>query len=361
MPKVNLWIIFLTGLTTGGLTCLAVQGGLLATAITRPVVMPDSPEAHASKKARRRAARARARAMQTGIQVARNPWPVVYFLAAKLVAYTLLGALLGALGSVFRITPTAQAIMLMIAGLFMVATALNMLNVHPIFRYVALQPPRVLTRLVRNQAKSQQAFAPVILGLMTVLIPCGTTQAMEVLAIGSASPLLGALIMFFFVLGTSPTFFVLGFLATQLRGKLQTMFAFAAALLVLALGVVALDSGLKLVNAPFAPSRVIASLAPTPSAAQAVMVDGVQELTVNATEYGYTPTVLEAQSGIPIRLWLATDNTFGCARAFVIPRLGVQTILPETGRVPIEIAAQQPGRIDFTCAMGMYSGVILVN
>jgi len=29
----NLWIIFLTGLTTGGLSCLAVQGGLLTSII----------------------------------------------------------------------------------------------------------------------------------------------------------------------------------------------------------------------------------------------------------------------------------------------------------------------------------------
>ena len=29
----NLWIIFTTGLVAGGVTCLAVQGGLLATAI----------------------------------------------------------------------------------------------------------------------------------------------------------------------------------------------------------------------------------------------------------------------------------------------------------------------------------------
>ena len=29
----NLWVIFITGLTVGGLTCLAVQGGLLASVI----------------------------------------------------------------------------------------------------------------------------------------------------------------------------------------------------------------------------------------------------------------------------------------------------------------------------------------
>ena len=93
----------------------------------------------------------------------------------------------------------------------MILTSLNMLNVHPIFRYFAVQPPKFITRFVRNQVNGQDAFAPIVLGLMTVLIPCGTTQAMEVLAISTATPWLGALIMFLFVLGTSPTFLFLVF------------------------------------------------------------------------------------------------------------------------------------------------------
>ena len=35
MTDINLLTIFLTGLLTGGLTCLAVQGGLLATAVAQ--------------------------------------------------------------------------------------------------------------------------------------------------------------------------------------------------------------------------------------------------------------------------------------------------------------------------------------
>ena len=33
VDSINLWVIFITGLTVGGLTCLAVQGGLLASVI----------------------------------------------------------------------------------------------------------------------------------------------------------------------------------------------------------------------------------------------------------------------------------------------------------------------------------------
>ena len=171
----NLWVIFLTGLTTGGLSCLAVQGGLLATALTR------RREARAEKP--RRSARAKRvpgkrAAATTGVEMAHEPWPIVYFLGAKLAAYTLLGALLGALGSAIQLSPPVQAVMQIAAGLFMLATALNMLNVHPIFRYAAIQPPKALARLVRDQSKRDNIFAPALLGFMTIFIPCGVTQAM---------------------------------------------------------------------------------------------------------------------------------------------------------------------------------------
>jgi len=354
----NLWVIFLTGLTTGGLTCLAIQGGLLATALARQVPVPDTATQRKSRRP------GHPSSTLIGIRLPDNPLPVLYFLSAKLLAYTIVGALLGALGSTLRFSSTIQAILQIAVGVFMLGNALNMLNVHPLFRYFVIQPPRFLTRLVRHQAKSEEAFTPVLLGLMTVLIPCGTTQAMEVLAIGSGSALQGALILFVFVLGTSPTFLVLGLIATQLRGKLQYGLAVATAVLVMALGVVSVDNGLNLMGSPLAPRRIMASLmesaAPdiTGQPVPAVVVDGVQEITINVLNEGYTPNVFAVQSGQPIRLRLVTNQTYGCSRSFVIPSLGIQQILPDTGHTLIEIPPQQTGQLRFTCSMGMYGGVI---
>ncbi|MCC7446120.1 MAG: sulfite exporter TauE/SafE family protein [Anaerolineae bacterium] len=360
----NLWVIFLTGLTTGGLTCLAVQGGLLATTLAKQRAVV--PELHSKTKRAKRKAKQQAVTL-TGIELARNPWPIVYFLVAKLIAYTVLGFFLGALGSVVQLSPTVQAVMQIGAGLFMLATALNMLNVHPIFRYAVIQPPKALTRLVRNQSKSQEVFAPALLGLMTVFIPCGTTQAMEVLAISSADALLGALIMFVFVLGTSPTFFVLGFLATRIRGKFQKSFLVAAAGLILILGVVSLDGGLNLLGLPIAPSHLIETMlqpggnsGASALPVMAKVVDGVQEITINALNTSYFPNRLTAQSGQPIRLKLVTKESYSCTRSFTIPRLGIRKVLPLTGEVVIDLPAQPKGSIFFTCGMGMYSGTITV-
>ena len=184
----NLWLIFLTGLTVGGLTCLAVQGGLLASVI-------------AAKEEEE---------VEKGTNKRDTVFPTLAFLVAKLIAYTLLGFILGGFGGAIGINQSIQVIMQLVAGLYMIAVALNLLNVHPIFRYAVIQPPKFLTRRVKNASKNKVLFAPALLGAMTIFIPCGTTLAMEALAISSANPFLGASIMAAFILGTTPLFFGVG-------------------------------------------------------------------------------------------------------------------------------------------------------
>ena len=149
----NLLTIFTTGLLTGGLTCLAVQGGLLASALAQ--------ESHFAK-----ASRDRGRLL-----------PILSFLIAKIIAYTLVGFLLGWLGSLLDLSIQMRIVLQGAVVIFMFGTALNLLNVHPIFRYFVIQPPKFLTKLVRRQSKSSSFFAPALLGAFTVFIPCGTTQA----------------------------------------------------------------------------------------------------------------------------------------------------------------------------------------
>jgi len=358
---VDYGLIFLTGLTTGGLSCLAVQGGLLATAIgTTAGSAAVVPTVKAGKHRKTKQQPQPKPALKIDPQQA---WPVVYFLVAKLIAYTILGALLGALGSIVQITTTAQAVMQILVALYMLVTALNLLDVHPIFRYFVIQPPKSLTRLVRKSAKSESAFAPAMLGLLTILIPCGTTQAMEVLAVSSGSALVGAVIMFLFVLGTSPTFFVLGFVATQLRGPAGRWFTRGAVVLILILAFVSLNGGLTALGSPLAPGRIFASLFPgtygIPVTAQ--VVDGKQEITMEASSKGYTPNYFIAQSGQPIRLKLITQDTLSCSRLFTIPSLGIEKELPLTGETVIDLPSMEVGEIYFSCNMGMYSGLIRVQ
>lgn len=350
--QVNFWLIFLIGLTTGGLTCMVVQGGLLAATIAQ-----------------------REREHEKEQSSYRQATPILAFLGAKLVAYTLLGAGLGWLGSFLSLSPTMQAILNILAGLFMLATALNLLQVHPIFRYAAIQPPRWAMRRLRQESKSTALLAPAFLGFLTILIPCGTTQAMEVLAISSGNPLSGSLIMAAFVLGTSPVFFTLGYFATKLGELLHRRFLKFAAIGIIVLAVMSINGALNVLDAPvtletvgrylFDTSREDTATqentpiyAATPAPGQASV--SLPEVRITALNTEYLPSKVQVASGQPFKIVLVTKNTVGCTRSILFRSLGIRRTLPINGETVIEVAAQKPGVIRYTCSMGMYSGTITV-
>ena len=113
----NLGLAFLTGLTTGGLSCLVVQGGLLASSVAQQAEQTIGQ--HTAKSNPERAAHKRSKARQPNHQQnvasAKLPpslvRPITLFLMAKLVVYTILGFLLGWLGSMLQLTPFMQAVM----------------------------------------------------------------------------------------------------------------------------------------------------------------------------------------------------------------------------------------------------------
>ena len=348
-------IAFLTGLTTGGLSCLAVQGGLLASSLAQQIEqdVANQPRSKGAPKKDPRSGLA-PRPQMAG--------PILLFLGAKLVAYTLLGLLLGLLGSMITLTAPMRAALLIFIGIFMVGNALRMLNVHPIFRYFSIAPPAFLRRYIRRTANREATwFSPVVLGALTVLIPCGVTQAMMAVAIGTGDALQGAAILFAFTLGASPVFFLVAYLTTQIGARLEAVFMRLVAVVVLILGLVSVDSGLALVGMPSASGM----LRQSGSAGQVVDVPATPEsgtLILNATNSGYSPTLLHAPAGEQLTLNVVTEDTYSCARAFVIPSLAVEQLLPSTGQVAITIPAQEAGTVmRFTCSMGMYTGQIVFD
>jgi len=329
----NIWLAFVTGLTTGGISCLAVQGGLLTSAVT-----PSSAEALEGQ------------AKFTKLS------KVGSFLIAKLIAYSLLGFGLGALGSTLTLTPRLLGWMQIFAGLFMLATAARLLNIHPIFRYFQIQPPKSVFRFLRDETKSKNIFTPAILGFLTILIPCGITQAMMALAIASANPLLGAGIMFAFTLGTSPLFLAMGMAALALFKK--KAFAYTAALVILILGLLSINTGQVLRGSAHTLQNYwqVLSVTPKTKGRVAGIKNGIQEVTINIADSGYTADTQILVANVPVKAKLVTNNVRGCARSFTIPAIGFSKVLPQTGTEYIEFTPTKTGKLVYTCSMGMYTG-----
>jgi sulfite exporter TauE/SafE len=360
----QLIVAFFTGLTTGGLSCLAVQGGLLASSLEQQLEqqLDQQIEQEIAARRTRRSGKNRNRILVHP----KLALPILLFLVAKLVGYTFLGFLLGALGSVLQLNATTRAILLIAIGIFMVGNALRMFNVHPIFRYFSIEPPKFITRYIRRKAKNGESFfAPLLLGALTVFIPCGVTQAMMAVAIGTGSAIQGAVLMFAFILGTSPVFFVVAYLAMKLGSRLEKWFMRFVAVVLLILGLVSVNSGLTLMGSPLSVTNMIQAA----KAAQPVQAsdsslpqsDGTT-LYLSAGNSGYSPQVLHAQASTPITLNLVTNQTYSCSRSFVIPSLGVEKLLPSSGTASISIPAQIAGTIiRFSCSMGMYTGEIVFD
>jgi sulfite exporter TauE/SafE len=331
----QLIVAFVTGLTTGGLSCLAVQGGLLASSLAHQIEQDYLQQAVRVKPGKRSRAPTPVRSNAA--------LPIGLFLLAKLVVYTLLGALLGWLGSYLTLSPMTRAFLMMAIGIFMIGNALRMFNVHPIFRYFSIEPPKFITRYIRRTAKGTDTFTPIFLGALTVFIPCGVTQA----------------------LGTSPVFFVVAYLTTELGSHLEKFFMRFVAVVVLILGFVTLNSGLNLVGSPLSAQNLSRGLFPSNSAnaaaaGPAAPVAANGELILQVQDRGYYPRTLRAPAGQEVTLNLVTNRTYSCSRDFVIPALRFYELLPDTGTVQVRIPAQEKGStLFFTCSMGMYTGQIV--
>lgn len=319
-----IWVAFLTGLTTGGVSCLAVQGGLLASSIT-----PGN----------------------------NRSLSVVAFLTAKLFAYILLGYLLGTIGATLLLTPKLMGTIQIMAGLFMIWAAIRLLDIHPVFRYGVLQPPRWTYRLLKGKA-------PAVLGFLTVLVPCGVTQATMAVAVASGNPLIGAAIMGTFVLGTSPIFLLLGTAVVELLKR--PTFSYVAAVIVMVFAVLSVNGGLGLRGSFYTLQNLFAVAAMSPSELANIhgriagITSGIQEVTINVKDRAYEASATTIRVGVPVRLTLVTNNTKGCTRAFTIPDMNLTKTLAETGRQVVEFTPTKTGRLAYACGMGMYTGAFTV-
>ncbi|MEV4203110.1 sulfite exporter TauE/SafE family protein [Micromonospora globbae] len=398
----NLGAVLLTGLFAGGVSCAAVQGGLLTGLLTRQRGAKPAAQTGARAKATVGAARRPAAGKASGrtappgrkgqqqwrartieppkppgvrvaaglrmlrVQAGDDFAPIGAFLGGKLVSHTLLGALLGALGGAVQLSTTLRVWTQLAAGALIIALGLAQLGV-PGFTRFTIEPPAAWSRFVRGRARSQAAFAPALLGFVTILVPCGITLSVEALALTSGSALSGAATMAVFVIGTSPLFAILGYAARKAATAWRGRLAVVTGLVVLGMGLYTLNAGLTLADSPLAARNLPQALgvaAPPPVTDPAVVhqvADGRQEVIVTVRNSSYSPKNIGVRAGMPTTLVMRSDGVVGCTRAFVIPSLDQQWTLPPVGDTRIDLGVLQPGNLHYTCAMGMYSGQLTIT
>lgn len=329
----NFGLIFLTGLTTGGISCAAIQGGLLATVIAN------------NKK------------QSLAIQL-------LGFLGAKLIVYTLFGIVLGALGSAFQLNQTVILGFQAAAALYIIATALNLLEIHPIFRYVVIQPPKQFFRLTKNTTKLSQWYTPVLLGTATILIPCGVTQAMEINAISSGNPAVGGAILFSFILGTIPLFVLIGLGLKSLSNQWSQRLTKLAAAILIIIGLSSLNGVATALDLPISINAIFSDYQKLKTyeanSTQIPIKDGVQKVTITVTSRGYSPKYFQVKKGIPVQLDVVTQDSYSCANYFTFRSFGISARLGPNDHQSFTFTPEKSGKYIYSCSMGMYSGTMEV-
>ncbi len=73
---------------------------------------------------------------------------------------------------------------------------------------------------------------------------------------------------------------------------------------------------------------------------------------------GYRPGTIVARAGVPIRLVFHRDEEVACSERVIFSSPHLDRHLAPHGATVIELPAQGPGEVRFTCAMGRYRGLV---
>ncbi len=294
--------------------------------------------------------------------------PLLYNLG-RVISYTVIGGVVGGIGSVLFLSETLKAILLALAAVGMLLMGLSMLGWLPWWL-----TPRMPKFLSSRVGKSGAGKGPLVIGLLNGFMPCGPLQAMQLYALATGSVLTGALSMFLFSLGTVPLMLGAGALFSVLKGKFAYVIQRVSAVLVVFFAVVMATNSLSLFGV-----RVSSALEAAP-AATAVVQEENDSLLQQALDKGYLPAMLDGdvqkiqanldpsvypfiivQKGIPVELTITAEESAitGCNQTVVFPSYDVKKALTPGDNV-IKFTPDEPGLISYTCWMGMLDGRILV-
>ncbi|ALB47274.1 heavy metal-associated domain-containing protein [Clostridium beijerinckii] len=285
--------------------------------------------------------------------------PSILYNAGRVTSYTIIGGIVGALGSVLSLSLNVKAGLQIFAGLFMVIMGLNMTG-FSLFRKLNIKLPWSSCK-IKNKPK-----APFLVGMLNGLMPCGPLQTMQLYALGTGSAINGAISMFLFSLGTVPLMLIFGAVSGFLsKGYTKQLLKFSG-ILVVVLGLIMGNRGLALAGVGIPNASTLAqnfsgdgAQAAQSNIGKATIENGVQVIRMTADNNGYTPNAFYVQKDMPVK-WIITGNQINsCNNAVVVPSLNIQKTL-KSGENVIEFTPKD-GDINFSCWMGMIRGIIKVT
>jgi sulfite exporter TauE/SafE/copper chaperone CopZ len=308
--------------------------------------------------------------------------PSILYNGGRLVAYTLAGVLVGALGSVITLSGYFKGLVQLVAGIFMLIMGINMLGLFPSLRRFIPQIPNIFAKKIDEQKTGR---SPLVVGFLNGFIPCGPLQAMQLYALSTGSPVKGGVAMFLFCAGTIPLMFTLGAASSALsnatsgaKGRIfSRRIMYAGAILVATLGLVMFSNGLSLSGFTNLLGKPVSATESTPLSRRQVQSDtempdinspssppeaAQNDLQiVNSVLRSNRYPAITVEQGVPVQWTIDAppSSITGCNNRMIINEYGIQHTFKQGDNV-IEFTPEKTGRFLYSCWMGMIKSTITV-
>lgn len=331
----DLGIVFIAGLTLGGLSCSLIQIGLFSSGVSN---------VSQSKK---------------------MYWDIASFLLTRIIVAMLLGLGLGFLGTSFLIPDTFKLFFQLLAGIIMVITALSFVNINlPEVKSISVFWKKI-SQVVFGLINKHSYISPILLGVISLFIPCGAMLAVESAALVTGNPFQSAILLGVFVLGTVPAFLGISLLGNFVKSKFRRFFYMLLGSFLFIFGLLTINGVLVLANSPITLQKIY-EYSPIQINSENELLTGVlndegkRVVTIDVYPEGYTPTSVTVGLGEQVQLILQTHGIYNCSSMFKIPAQDISVQLPPDGIQIVEFSADKVGTMQFSCATGLKTGTIQV-
>lgn len=263
----------------------------------------------------------------------------------KLISYTVIGGLLGWIGSIISFTPGIRGAIGVCAGIFLIIYGLGTLNVFPVLRKLGPYLPGM-----RVQTKE-----PFIIGIANGLfLACGPLTAIYIYAAGTGDPVSGGLSLFAFGLGTLPSMMIFGLSLNSISKYLHRIMKFSGIILII-LGIIMANNSLALLGSGFDYESFFGK-----NVQEAKFEGDIQVIKMTVGAEGWKPDIFALRKGVKVKWIIFVEKLTSCNNEIIVRDYGIDIKLKE-GENIVEFTPVREGAVKWSCWMGMIPGTFFVK
>lgn len=299
----------------------------------------------------------------------------------RVVSYTIIGGILGAVGGLAGIGDGLQSSFLLqgslklFAGIITIIMGVNMLGIFQGIRGCLKNHSSKLHKIQTSFLhKKRISFVhkkisggrktPFIIGICNGFMPCGPLQSMQIVALASGDMFTGAFSMFCFSLGTVPLMLGFGSVVSAFGKHFTRQVLRVGAILVVVMGLSMMMQGTSLSGLD---TKAVTTFSPKESKQMqadntnvAVEKNGVQYVSSTLESGQYPDITVKAGEPVEWTINAFEKNINGCNYKILLQDFNQEHTF-ESGKNVIKFTPEKEGTYTYSCWMGMIIGKIYVK